>query len=84
MAIITEVIIMKLRKGCRTSKFEKKCMYYDYPAGRCTLGKVKYTCELIKQPKEGTKSFKEAESCRAFYCVTKEEIERKQTLMRGI
>jgi len=75
---------MKLRKGCRTSKFEKKCVYYDYPKGRCTLGKVKYTCELIKQPKEGTKSFKEAESCRAFYGVPKEEIERKQTLMGGI
>ena len=75
---------MKLRKGCRTSKFEKKCMYYDYSLSRCTLGKVKYTCELIKQPKEGTKAFKEAESCRAFYGVPKEEIERKQTLMGGI
>ena len=59
-------------------------MYYDYSKGRCLLGKVKYTCELIKQPKEGTKSFKEAESCRAFYGVPKEEIERKQTLMGGI
>ena len=59
-------------------------MYYNYSLGRCTLGKVKYTCELIKQPKEGMKSFKEAESCRAFYGVPKEEIERKQTLMGGI
>ena len=80
---------MKLRKGCRTSKFEKKCMYYDYSKGRCRLGKVKYTCELIKQPKEGTKAFKEAESCRAFYGVTKEGIELKQiligtNLMKGI
>ena len=72
---------MKLRKGCRTSKFEKKCMYYDYSKGRCTMGKVKYTCELIKQPKEGTKAFKEAQECRAFYGVTKEGIERKQILM---
>ena len=80
---------MKLRKGCRTSKFEKKCMYYDYSLGRCTVGKVKYTCELIKQPKEGTKAFKEAQECRAFYGVTKEGIERKQiligtNLMKGI
>ena len=80
---------MKLRKGCRTSKFEKKCMYYDYSKGRCTMGKVKYTCELIKQPKEGTKAFKEAQECRAFYGVTKEGIERKQiligtNLMKGI
>ena len=75
---------MKLRKGCRTSKFEKKCMYYDYSKGRCTMGKVKYTCELIKQPKEGTKSFKEAESCRAFYGVPKEEIEHRQILIGGI
>ena len=53
------------------------------------MGKMKYTCELIKQPKEGTKAFKEAESCRAFYGVTKEGIERKQiligtNLMKGI
>ena len=75
---------MKLRKGCRTSKNEIKCPEYSYQLQRCKLGRVKYTCHLIKQPKEGTKSFKEAESCRAFYCVTKEEIERKQTLMGGI
>ena len=75
---------MKLRKGCRTSKFEKKCMYYDYSKGRCTMGKVKYTCELIKQPKEGTKAFKEAQECRAFYGVPKEEIERRQILIGGI
>jgi hypothetical protein len=56
-----------MRKGCRTSKYEKKCSMYSYPLGRCKLGRVKYTCPLIEQPKKGTKKAREAQQCRDFY-----------------
>ena len=56
-----------MRRGCRTSKYEKKCSSYDYSLGRCVLGRVKYTCPLIEQPKKGTKKAKEAELVKAFY-----------------
>lgn len=56
-----------MRKGCRTSKNEKKCVNYSYSHGRCLLGRVKYTCHLVEQPKKGTKKAREAEQCRNFY-----------------
>jgi len=56
-----------LRKGCRTSKTEKACPDYSYSLGRCILGKVKYTCSKVIQPKPGTKEFGKAQTCRAFY-----------------
>ena len=56
-----------LRKGCRTSKTEKACPQYSYQLGRCKLGRVKYTCSLCEQPKQGTKKWREAQQCRAFY-----------------
>ena len=58
---------MNLRKGCRASKTERACPEYNYSAGRCKLGRVKYTCHLIAQPKEGTKAHREALQARAFY-----------------
>lgn len=58
---------MELRRGCRTSKYEKKCPQYSYQLGRCVLGRVKYTCPLCKQPKKGTKKDAEAQLVRSFY-----------------
>jgi len=55
-----------MRKGCRASKNEKKCEYYDYGLGRCRLGKVKATCSLIEQPKSGKKAA-DAKFTRQFY-----------------
>jgi hypothetical protein len=57
----------KMRKGCRSSKFEKKCPNYSYSLYRCTLGLVPYTCPNIEQPRPGTKKAKEANSIRTFY-----------------
>jgi hypothetical protein len=58
---------IKMRKGCRTSKTEKKCTYYSYQLQRCILGKVKATCLLCEQPKAGTKAARQAEQVRQFY-----------------
>ena len=58
---------MELRRGCRSSKYEKKCPSYSYQLGRCVQGRVKYTCPLIQQPKKGTKKAEEAQGVRAFY-----------------
>jgi hypothetical protein len=58
-----------MRKGCRTSKTEKKCEHYSYPLQRCLLGKVKATCSKIQQPKPGTKAGREAQVCRDFYAM---------------
>jgi len=56
-----------MRKGCRTSKTEKVCPKYSNQLGRCLLGKVKATCELIEQPKLNTKAGRNAQQVRDFY-----------------
>lgn len=56
-----------LRKGCRASKYEAACPNYCYSRQRCLLGKVKYTCTKVQQPKVGTKADREARSVREFY-----------------
>ena len=58
-----------MRRGCRTSKYEKACSMYSYQLGRCKLGRVKYTCSLCEQPKAGTKKAIDAAMCQAFYGV---------------
>jgi len=40
-----------MRKGCRASKNEKKCEYYDYGLGRCKRGLVRGTCSKLKPGK---------------------------------
>jgi len=56
-----------MRKGCRSSKYEKKCQHYSYALYRCTLGKVPAICNLIEQPKPGSKADKKAQAVREFY-----------------
>jgi hypothetical protein len=56
-----------MRKGCRASKMEKKCVHYSYMLLRCELGYVPATCSMIEQPKPGTKKAKVAEVVRHFY-----------------
>ena len=56
-----------LRKGCRASKNEKACPNYSYSLGRCIAGRVKFTCDCIKQPKPNTKAGRQAAMVREFY-----------------
>ena len=56
-----------LRKSCRATKGKKKCPRYDYGLFRCVLGRVPATCDLIEQPKPGTKKAKQAQQMRDFY-----------------
>ena len=57
-----------MRTGCRKSKNNpEQCSYYSPLKSRCSLGRVPFTCSLIKQPKQGTKKAKEADAVRAFY-----------------
>lgn len=57
-----------MRTGCKKSKNNpNQCNYYSSSKGRCSLGKVPYTCSLIEQPKKGTKKAKQAEQVRSFY-----------------
>jgi len=58
-----------MRRGCRASKTETKCQYYDYGLGRCRLGRVKATCVLVEQPKAGTKAAERAQAIRRMYDV---------------
>jgi hypothetical protein len=59
-----------MRTGCRKSKNNpEQCSNYSYSKGRCSLGRVPFTCPLIKQPKPGTKKDKAARGVRAFYGV---------------
>lgn len=55
-----------MRKTCRATKGTKKCGHYCYSRGRCLLGKVPATCELIEQPKPGTKKYKRFQAVRVF------------------
>lgn len=57
----------RLRKGCRTSKFEAVCRDYDYSLLRCRLGRVKATCPRCQQPKPNTVEGKLAAEAREFY-----------------
>ena len=56
-----------MRKGCRSTKNEKKCTHYDYALLRCKLGRVPATCNLIQQPKPGTKADNRVQAVRDFY-----------------
>jgi len=56
-----------LRKSCRASKGKKKCPNYSYELYRCKLGLVPATCDLIEQPKPGTKKARQAQQVRDFY-----------------
>lgn len=56
-----------MRKGCRTSKYEKACPHYNYGLGRCTYGMVKATCAKIEKPKVGTKAARQVAQVREFY-----------------
>lgn len=57
-----------MRTGCKKSKNNpNQCQYYSSSKGRCSLGKVPFTCSLIQQPKPGSKKAKQAEQVRHFY-----------------
>lgn len=56
-----------LRKSCRATKGKEKCSNYSYELFRCKLGLVPATCDLIEQPKAGSKKAKQAQQMRDFY-----------------
>jgi len=65
-----------MRTGCKKSKNNpEQCSYYSISKGRCSLGRVPYTCPLIKQPKAGTKKDKDARQVRAFYGVQTQPVD---------
>jgi len=55
-----------MRKGCRASKSEKKCVNYSYSLLRCVLGRVPATCSNVIQPQVG-KAASDAQEVRDFY-----------------